>query len=51
MYGCRQGHEVGFSERWGGRDRGVFDGDAFDRDAFSGGVFGWGAFGGRGAIE
>jgi hypothetical protein len=45
MYGHRQGHEGGFSERWGGRDRGVFDGDAFDRDAFDRDVFSGGVFG------
>ncbi|SOE74098.1 hypothetical protein SAMN05446589_5098 [Streptomyces sp. OV198] len=49
MYGHRQGHDGGFSERWGSRDQGVFDGDAVDRDAFGGGAFGWG-FGGRGTF-
>ncbi|MEU1029571.1 hypothetical protein ABZ402_12610 [Streptomyces mirabilis] len=49
MYGHRQGHDGGFSERWGSRDQGVFDGDAADRDAFGGGAFGWG-FGGRGTF-
>lgn len=49
MYGHRQGHDGGFSERWGSRDQGVLGGDAVDRDAFGGGAFGWG-FGGRGTF-
>ncbi|MFD8760251.1 hypothetical protein [Streptomyces mirabilis] len=49
MYGHRQGHDGGFSERRGSRDQGAFDGDAVDPDVFSGGTFGRG-FGLRGAF-